>query len=86
MDNSNNVISYNKIIPLRNICRVIVKIKSQQLEHLPHYGHEALFFQNNAITTGLIDNTKEAKIDLFSGFFLYYNNEDTIQINLTSKI
>lgn len=80
-----DVISYNKIIPLRNICRVIAKIKSQQIESLPHFGHEALFFQNNAVTTGLMNNTKELKIDLFSGLFLSYNNEDTIQIDLTSK-
>lgn len=82
---SNNIISYNKIIPLRNICRVIAKIKSQQIEPLPHFGHEALFYQNNAVTTGLMNNNKESKIDLFSGLFLYYDNEDTIQIDLTSK-
>ena len=82
---SNNTISYNKIIPLRNICRVIAKIKSQQIEPLPHFGHEALFYQNNAVTTGLMSNNKESKIDLFSGLFLYYDNEDTIQIDLTSK-
>ena len=82
---SNNIISYNKIIPLRNICRVIAKIKSQQIEPLPHFGHEALFYQNNAVTTGLMNNNKESKIDLFSGLFLYYDNEDTIQIDLISK-
>ena len=82
---SNNIISYNKIIPLRNICRVIAKIKSQQIEPLPHFGHEALFYQNNAVTTGLMNNNKESKIDLFSGLFLYYDNEYTIQIDLTSK-
>ncbi|MGE5705837.1 MAG: hypothetical protein ACM3XP_03870 [Nitrososphaerales archaeon] len=80
-----NVISYNKIIPLRNICRVIAKIKSQQIESLPHFGHEALFFHNNAVTTGLMNNTSELKIDLFSGLLLSYNNEDTIQIDLISK-
>lgn len=84
MDNR-NIISYSTIIPLRNICRIIAKIKAQQIEPLPHFSHEALFFQNNAITTGLLNNTKEAKIDLFSGIFLYFNNEDTIKIDLTSE-
>jgi hypothetical protein len=54
------------------------KIKSQQIQPLPHFGHEALFYQNNAVPTRLMNNNK-FKIDLFSILFLYYDNEDTRQ-------
>lgn len=45
-----------RISGLQTVCRIISQIKSQMIEELPHYGHDALFFQNDEITTGLLNN------------------------------
>lgn len=80
-----NIVINETVIQLRKICRLIANVKAQQIPYLPHYGHESLFFQNNGITTGLINNNKEIKIDLFNGLLLYYDNESTQIIDLTDK-
>ena len=61
--------------PLQKLCIEISKIKEQIIEELPHYGHQALFFQNNEVTTGLMNNKIEIKINLNTGQLLYFNDE-----------
>lgn len=80
-----NIVLNETIIQLRNICKILVNIKTNHIAQLPHYGHESLFFQNNGITTGLINNTIEIKIDFFSGLLIFYDNEYTQIIDLTEK-
>lgn len=80
-----NIVLNETIIQLRNICKILANIKANHIAKLPHYGHESLFFQNNGITTGLINNAIEIKIDFFSGLLIYYNNEYTQIIDLTEK-
>ncbi|MDX1372002.1 MAG: hypothetical protein R3321_06005, partial [Nitrososphaeraceae archaeon] len=78
-----NIVINETVVQLRKICRIIANVKAQQIPKLPHYGHESIFFQNSGITTGLINNNKEIKIDLFNGLLLYYDNEYTQTIDLT---
>ncbi|MDH3657106.1 MAG: hypothetical protein OEM77_03115 [Nitrosopumilus sp.] len=60
---------------LHEICMTIGEIKQQLVEELPHYGHHGLFLQNDEITTGLLNNKDEVKINLLSGQLLYFENE-----------
>ena len=64
-----------KIKNLHEICFSMGEIKQQLVEELPHYGHHGLFFQNDEITTGLLDNKIEIKINLLTGQLLYFENE-----------
>src|SRR3990172_225848 len=48
---------------LQNVCMAIGELKSQQTEVLPHNGHQSLYFENDEITTGLVNNKTEIKID-----------------------
>jgi len=64
-----------KIKNLHKICMTLGEIKQQLVEELPHYGHHGLFFQNDEITTGLLNNKDEVKINLLSGQLLYFENE-----------
>ena len=73
-----------KIKNLHEICMTMGKIKQQLVEELPHYGHHGLFFQNDEITTGLLNNKDEIKINLLSGQLLYFENECGSFINLKS--
>ena len=57
------------------ICMVIGEIKQQLIKELPHFGHHGLFFQNDEITTGQLDNKTEIKINLLTGELLYFHNE-----------
>lgn len=57
------------------ICMIIGKLKQQLIEELPHFGHHGLFFQNNEITTGQLNNKTEIKINLLTGQLLYFHNE-----------
>lgn len=76
MDNSRLL---EKISGLRTVCKTISQIKSQLIEELPHYGHDALFFHNDEITTGLLNNKTEVKLHLLTGELLYFHNEiDTL--------
>jgi len=72
-----------RISGLQTVCKIISQIKSQLIEMLPHYGHDALFFQNDEITTGLLNNKTEVKIHLLTGELLYFHNEIGHFVDLT---
>lgn len=72
-----------RISGLQTVCKIISQIKSQLIEELPHYGHDALFFQNDEITTGLLNNKTEVKIHLLTGELLYFDNEIGHFVDLT---
>jgi hypothetical protein len=72
-----------RISGLQTVCKIISQIKSQLIEELPHYGHDALFFQNDEITTGLLNNKTEVKIHLLTGELLYFHNEIGHFVDLT---
>ena len=46
---------------LQKICVEISKLKQQLVEELPHYSNQALYFQNNEISTGIINDKTEIK-------------------------
>jgi len=73
-----------EIIDLHNLCKVVVQLKKQMIEELPHYGSEALYFKNDEITTGLLDNKFEIKINLRANKLQYFNNERGSSIDLSS--
>ena len=73
----------DRISGLQTVCKIISQIKSQLIEELPHYGHDALFFQNDEITTGLLNNKTEVKIHLLTGELLYFHNETGHFVDLT---
>ena len=72
-----------EIAQLHNACIAIGELKSQQTEELPHYSNQALYFQNDEITTGLLNNKTEIKIHLLTGQLLYFHNEMGHFIDLT---
>jgi hypothetical protein len=74
-----------KIEQLQNVCKVVSELKSQLIQELPHYGHQALFFQNDEITTGQLNNKTEIKIHLLSGQLLFFHNEEGFYIDLTKE-
>ena len=74
-----------KIERLQNVCKVVGELKSQLIQELPHYGHQALFFQNDEITTGQLNNKTEIKIHLLTGQLLFFHNEDGIYIDLIKE-
>jgi len=57
------------------ICMIMGELKQQLIEELPHFGHHGLFFQNDEITTGQLNNKTEIKINLQTGQLLYFHNE-----------
>jgi hypothetical protein len=73
----------DKIKDLQKVCKIISKLKSQLIEELPHYGHDALFLKNDEITTGLLNNITEIKINLVTGELLYFHNEQGQIVDLT---
>ena len=73
----------DKITELRTACKIISQLKSQLIEQLPHYGHDALFLQNDEITTGLLNNKTEIKIHLLTGELLYFDTENGHIVDLT---
>lgn len=73
----------DKIKDLQKVCKIISKLKSQLIEELPHYGHDALFLNNDEITTGLLNNITEIKINLVTGELLYFHNEQGHIVDLT---
>src|SRR3972149_1777761 len=73
-----------RISGLQTVCKIISQIKSQLIEELPHYGHDALFFQNDEITTGLLNNKTEVKIHLLTGELLYTNIYTGLSITTVS--
>ena len=68
---------------LQNLCKVISDFKSQLIEELPHFGHQALFFQNDEITTGQLNNKTEIKIHMLTGQLLFFHNENGHLIDIT---
>ena len=80
---SEKQLSPDEIKQLQDICGVIGELKSQIIEELPHYGHQALYFQNDEITTGQLNNKTEIKIHLLTGQLLYFHNEKADFIDLT---
>jgi hypothetical protein len=71
---------------LHDICKLLSNLKSQIITtKLPHFGNDALFFQNDEITTGLINNTTEIKFHLLTGQLIYSCNEDNFSVNLRDK-
>jgi len=60
----------------------IGKLKQQLIKELPHFGHHGLFFQNDEITTGQLNNKTEIKINLLTGQLLYFHNEKGYFIDL----
>ena len=73
----------SEIKQLQNVCMTISELKSQLIEELPHFGHQALFFENDEITTGLLNNKTEIKINLLSGQLLYFDDEQGHFIDIT---
>ncbi len=76
---------------LQKICQVIGKIKEQLIDELPHYGHQSLYFHNDEITTGLLNNQTEIKIHLAVGKLLYFHNEkgdfvDIVNDNISDNL
>lgn len=67
---------------LHNLCKIIGQLKKQMIEELPHYGNEALYFKNDEITTGVLDNKIEIKIHLLANKLQYFNNERGFTIDL----
>ena len=81
----------DKIKDLQSICKVISILKSQLIEELPHYGHDALYLNNDEITTGLLNNMTEIKVHLVAGQLLYFHNEhghfiDLIRDNILENL
>ena len=72
----------SEIKQLQNVCKVIGELKSQLIEELPHYGHQGLFFQNDEITTGQMNNKSEIKIHMLTGQLLFFHNEEGHYIDL----
>jgi len=68
---------------LQNACMAIAELKSQLIEELPHFAHQSLFFENDEITTGQLNNKTEIKIHLLTGQLLYFHNEGGHLIDIT---
>jgi hypothetical protein len=75
----------DKIKDLQNLCKIVSKLKSQLIEELPHYARDALFLKNDEITTGLLNNITEIKINLVTGQLLYFHNEQGYIVDLTRE-
>ena len=73
----------SEIEHLQNLCKVIGELKSQLIDELPHFGHQALFFQNDEITTGQLNNKTEIKIHLLTGQLIFFHNENNDFIDIT---
>lgn len=67
---------------LHDWCKVLGILKHELVEELPHYGNDALFLQNDEITTGQLNNRTEIKIHLLTGQFLYFHDERGHAIDL----
>lgn len=77
------MIIIDKIKDLQKVCKIISKLKSQLIDELPHYGHDALFLKNDEITTGVLNNITEIKINLVTGELLYFHNEQGHIVDLS---
>ena len=75
----------DKIKDLKKICNIVSKLKSQLIEELPHYGHDSLYLTNDEITTGILNNVTEIKLNLATADLVYFHKEQTYIVNLTSN-
>lgn len=71
-----------EIVDLHNLCKIIGQIKKQRIEQLSHYSSETLFFHNDEITSGLLDNKMEIKINLLAKKLVFTYNEENYFVNL----
>ena len=78
-----NILIFDKIKELRKVCKIVSILKSQLIKELPHYGHNALFLNDDQITTGVLNNTTEITIHLITGQLLYFHNEQSSFVDLT---
>jgi len=65
-----------EISSLQQICREVARIKEKLIGELPHHGHRALYFSNDEITTGILNNRTEIKVHLAAGKLLYFDGEE----------
>lgn len=63
--------------------KFLKELRIQMVGGLPHYGNYGLFFRNDEITTGLMNNKKEIKINLLDGSFHYYDTENGNTFDIT---
>lgn len=68
---------------LKSAVQFLKELRIQLVGDLPHYGNYGLFFNNNEITTGLMNNQTEIKINLLDGSFHYYEIEFGTTIDIT---
>jgi PAS domain S-box-containing protein len=80
---SNLEIQFENIHP---ICMVLGEIKQQLIEELPHFGHHGLFFQNDEITTGQLNNKTEIKLNLQELDHKFHYDEDSKEYRIWNKI
>lgn len=74
-----------EFIELQNLCKAISDLKKQLVEELPHYANESLFFHNDEITTGLMNNKTEIKIHMLEKKLLYFDNESSFFIDIMEE-
>ncbi len=61
--------------------KFLKEIRAEVLGPLPHYGNYGLFLKNNEITTGLMNNKVEIKINLLDGSFHFFDTEDGVSVD-----
>jgi len=76
---------------LQNLCKIMAQLKKQIVNELPHYGNESLFFYDDSITTGLMNNRAEIKLHMLEQKLLFFDNEkaqfvDINENNITDNI
>jgi len=70
---------------LHQVAKYLRHIKIQLIGDLPHEGQHSLFWFNNCMTTGLLNNQIEVKVDLNHRVFHYHDGEfgHTVRLNQT---
>lgn len=67
---------------LQDICQAVVKIKKHLTGQMPHDGHDSLYFCNDEITTGLLNNKIQIKIHLGAGKMAYHDGQNGAHIDI----
>lgn len=70
---------------LQAASQFLKKLKIQKIDPLPHEAEYALFFKNSAISTGILNNTSELKIDLENKTFSLHDGELGQSVKLTKE-
>ena len=70
---------------LHQAVKFLKSLRIQKIEKLPHEAQYGLFFRNDEITTGLMKDTFEIKVNLLTGNFHYYDTEHGWTYDLTSS-